>query len=76
MEWISVSERLPEHFKDVLVWVVEGKQYFENENYFAIDQIIKVKNHVKMDFRTHIFCLGKVTHWSELPQSPNNPKSE
>ena len=54
--WVSVSERLPEHNKPVLVWVVSkaGNAYAFKSYY---------ENSWHLDF-------GEVTHWQPLPQPP------
>lgn len=56
-EWISVDERLPEHDKPVLVWVVSKagnayafKAYYENSWHLV---------------------FGEVTHWQPMPKIPN-----
>lgn len=55
-DWVSVDERLPEHDKPVLVWVVSKagnayafKAYYENSWHLV---------------------FGEVTHWQPLPQPP------
>lgn len=55
-DWISVNERLPEHDKPVLVWVVSkaGNAYAFKSYY---------ENSWHLDF-------GEVTHWQPLPRQP------
>lgn len=55
-EWISVNDRLPERFKDVLTYDLNGKiatNWVAEENYFAYGR----------EF---------VTHWMPLPEPPND----
>ena len=79
-EWISVKDKLPEHYSTVLVITDKGAQavvIFLNDkhttaflNSFGIN--------VPDDYRGHGFCsqeirgkcLNGITHWMPLPEMP------
>ena len=54
-EWISVKDRLPEQFVDVLV--------FRNGN-------IKIDHHEENGWFAYDFNGKRATHWMPLPQPP------
>lgn len=58
--WVPVSERLPEHFKDVLVMYESGRIDF--------DRIDHDEDWLFNDL------YGSVTHWMPLPQPPKEDK--
>lgn len=71
MEWISVKERLPTAWDDVLCWCVNehGETYQKGEWYAAIDRFCIWSDWHSPSFRTDRF-FGKVTHWMPLPEPP------
>jgi Protein of unknown function (DUF551) len=71
MDWISVDEKIPEPFVDVLVWCESqvGMAISEGEFYAAIDRFcIWTDGHVP-SFRTTRF-FGVVKYWMPLPKPP------
>lgn len=58
--WISVEERLPEHMKDVLVWVSIGKAPIVAYDVDCYNE--RAKRWVCFE--------NDVTHWQPLPQPP------
>jgi len=75
-EWISVKDRLPEPFVDVLVWCENLAQDYAQlecfrvgEFYAAIDRFCVWEDGKPSSFRTDRF-YGKVTHWMPLPEPP------
>lgn len=79
MEWISVSERLPETEEMVLVWV-EAERYMEDEHgQYRMDasevDFGEVQNSGGERFLNHYSGpFGDrecITHWMPLPTSPN-----
>lgn len=70
-EWISVEERLPELFEDVLTYCinVSGETYALGERYMAVDRLVKWNDGYRTCFRTDRF-FGEVTHWMPLPKEP------
>ncbi len=73
MEWISVKDRLPENFKDVLIYdtydgyIVAAYQVIcENGRWYmsiALNEGWLINNCCEPD-------LKNVTHWMPLPQEP------
>lgn len=56
MEWISVKDRLPDMFEDVLVYEIVLGFYVARLGQFY--------------FETDIGILQEVTHWMPLPETP------
>lgn len=70
-EWISVNDRLPKEFEDVLVCAINeyGETYEKGEKYLALDRMVRWMDKTPTSFRTDRY-YGKVTHWMPLPDSP------
>jgi hypothetical protein len=76
MKWIKVSDQMPETQTDVLTYCIshgitkEGfiNTYRKNEEYMAIDQIVKWRD-MEPSFRCDR-CFGKVIAWMPLPDKP------
>ena len=68
IEWIDVTDRLPEPMVDVLVYCIsfggENTTFEKYGGYCAIDRLLPV------GFRTDTFFNSKVTHWMDLPDPP------
>jgi len=73
LEWISVKDRLPEPFVDVLVSARDtmGLTYKIGEQYCAIDRFCIWTDGEPPSFRTSRFDYGIVNHWMPLPEIPN-----
>ena len=73
MEWISVKEKLPEPFVDVLVWCTSqvGLSIAIDEKYAAIDRFCIWQDDHMPSFRATRF-FGHVTHWVPLPEPPKD----
>lgn len=79
-EWISVEDKLPEKFMDVLCWCIslsgpsiEPMSVMQKyEQYASIDRYCKWNDGYKDSFRTSRFYDAKVTHWMPLPEPPKN----
>jgi len=77
MNWIDVSEKLPEEFIDVLTCCVShGRSteyglntYPEDEKYMAIDRLCVWSDGYPPSFRCDRF-FGKVIAWMPLPRMP------
>ena len=71
MEWISVKDKLPQYFVDVIAFCQneDGLTFGNGEKYCSIDCFIKWKDGHEDCFRTDRF-YGKVTHWMPLPKPP------
>jgi hypothetical protein len=71
-EWISVNERLPESYKNVLVWY----GYFRYGNYNAEYHTYGIAFYVKKRngwFGDASNCSNfKVEYWMPLPKPPKN----
>ena len=74
MKWISVTERLPEVGKNVLVFA------YGNEI-----TIGRMKRQTENGYHVFIICHGiarelarpgRITHWMPLPSAPEPPKEE
>ncbi len=87
--WFSVEDRLPEMLPDmslsadVLVCCISNggigecalpNTYSKSERYLAIDRLIKWNDRKEPSFRSDRF-YGKVTHWMQLPEFPNEKDS-
>lgn len=65
-EWISVTERLPQHFGTFLVAIDE----VHGENRISVDSA-DYDPYAKKWSTFNYFCAGyKVTHWMPLPTPP------
>jgi hypothetical protein len=64
VDWISVSEKLPEEHEDVLVYYYSNRDtlYFPNARYMKETSFYKGK----------FECDEEVSHWSLLPDPPTN----
>lgn len=71
MKWISVKEKLPELFIDVLAYCINecGATYEKGDRYCCIDRLCKWTDDYPESFRTDRF-YGHVTHWMLLPEFP------
>ena len=67
-DWISVNERLPSMYQDVLVYMPS----YEYSN-IAIDRVVELKG-AKMFSRHYI--VSYVTHWMPLPEPPEGGEHE
>lgn len=73
--WISVKDRLPELFEDVLGYCVqlEDNEYFKSdEKYCSIDVLLQWPHTGEICFRTDKLFRAKVTHWMPLPKPPED----
>lgn len=72
MEWISVKEKLPEPFVDVLAIAInlKGFSFEKGEPYMALDSFCIWNDEHSPSFGTDRF-YGKVTHWMPLPPFPD-----
>ena len=70
-KWISVKDKLPDFFTDVLVSCIDkaGITYKIGDQYCAIDRYCKWNDGEPDSFRTDRF-FGEVTHWMVLPKPP------
>lgn len=77
-EWISVKDRLPEQFIDVLVWCVSSVVFPipEGTSYAGVDSFVLWNDGVESSFRTDRFNYGKVTHWCAIPAPPKENCTE
>lgn len=69
-EWISVGDRLPENFTEVLV---RYHAHFDNEELTEFDICVAHFGVTKFDARDQHFYTRrkvKVTHWMPLPKPP------
>lgn len=67
MEWISVEDRLPDKYVDVLVWY----EYFRYGEYNRMYQTHGIGYQVNGDW--HVLCGGsriEVFAWMPLPEPP------
>lgn len=67
MNWISVKDRLPKKYVDVLTY---SKEFGVRLNY------IDGKGFMYEDERKPYCIFGKVTHWMPLPEPPEEAESE
>jgi hypothetical protein len=70
-EWISVKDRFPEPFVDVLVYCknrVNGS-FDPGEHYFAIDRFCILSDDAVPSFTTTRY-FGDVISWMPLPNPP------
>ncbi len=77
-EWISVKDRLPEPWIDVLVSCKSsvGITIEKDDPYMEIDRIVvwkDLRDEYPPSFSTDRF-YGCVTHWMELPKPPEDKK--
>lgn len=63
-EWISVKDRLPEGYKDVLVC-------FENSSGYHVDITFYSD---KLDYGEGWYLTADITHWMPLPEPPKEDK--
>lgn len=75
MEWISIEERLPDEWVDVVTWCISKQTatFEEGDEYAALDRIVHMMG--KTGFRTELFGYGVVTHWCKIPDPPKHVKS-
>lgn len=68
MNWISVKDRLPENFANVITYAIDSNCYTKcgrgvhESSYRAEDDAF---------YYGEYDCLLTVTHWMPLPQEPN-----
>lgn len=75
MEWISVKDRLPEYFIDVLVACLahNNMTFVDGERFHGIDGLCKWSDGADDSFRTTRFNpAAVVTHWMHLPELPKD----
>lgn len=60
-EWISVSDRLPDHRKEVLAFSPQCKEYMIGHVFAWADTVV-------CEFDEYV--LANVTHWMTLPPMP------
>ena len=71
-EWISVKDRLPEEFDDVLIVTVSGRISIAYLHSYNKENIIDYKNWAITDSEEgNTIPFVRVTHWMPLPKSPN-----
>jgi hypothetical protein len=61
-DWISVFDRLPAEYEDVLVYV---KTKYREDEFQDVAQY-----HGKKFYKSEYMFLGNVTHWMLLPDTP------
>lgn len=66
-QWISVKDRLPEKFINVLCWY-PSKNYGSN---IVIDYLES-----DLGYFAHQFKYGELTHWMPLPQPPKGDNND
>lgn len=72
-DWISVKEKVPLEFDDVLCFCeqLDDTATFEKgKRYFCIDQWVEWTDGWGHSFRTDRFYGARVTHWMPLPKPP------
>jgi Protein of unknown function (DUF551) len=70
MQWISVKDKLPEEFEEVLVIRTD----MPNLLGYKIDYVVKYPDNSETPYiwaRTLSDEWEKVTHWMPLPEGPN-----
>lgn len=79
MKWISVKDRLPDDYERVLVCLRDGGFITEKDR-------IEIATFLEGEFYIHIiyrdgtnndlftipYCVGRVTHWMPLPETPKD----
>lgn len=66
--WISVDERLPEHWLDVVVWPIP-KGYSYTAFILPRKGWVYIENEANNGY---VNCPCKVTHWMPLPPGPGD----
>lgn len=66
IDWISVDERFPDEYKEVLIFRPEDEKmvaYYDSFNETFIARIVGF---------SHRLLRGSVTHWAEINEPENN----
>lgn len=77
-EWISVKDRLPELFKDVLTCDVDGKIIINWLDELEVDGKITINwlDELEEDICYFAYAGKTVTHWMPLPEPPEEEEGE
>ena len=70
MEWISVKDRLPEKFQDVLIW---NETLQQAEIRYLTDEIYPESKEIKDQIVwSEQGITNNISHWMPLPEMPND----
>lgn len=77
-EWISVDDRLPDKWEEVLVWAkkIEGEIYYEVDSPSCVKVVFDTIDRsplVDWDYY-EVLAIG-ITHWMPLPEPPTTSKA-